>query len=56
MSSTVRVWKLKTVINPPTLGRSVRTCVGERFTSPLPLSAWRADPKCRKVHEKTHVS
>ena len=41
--------------NPPTLGRSVRPCMGERFTSPLPLSAWGSDPTCRKIHEKTRV-
>ena len=41
--------------NPPTLGRSVRTTMGERFTSPLPLSAWGSDPTCRKMHEKTHM-
>ena len=42
-------------LDPPTLGRSVRTPLGERFTSPLPLSAWGPDPTCCKIHEKTFV-
>ena len=41
--------------NPPTLGRSVRPSMGERFTSPLPLSAWGSDPTCRKRHKKTVI-
>ena len=41
--------------HPPTLRRSVRPNMGERFTSPLPLSASGSDPTCRKIHEKTRV-
>ena len=41
--------------NPPTLGRSVRSSLGERFTSPLPLSAWGSDPAGRQIHEKTRL-
>ena len=29
--------------------------MGEKFTSPLPLSAWGSDPTCRKIFEKTRV-
>ena len=38
--------------NPPTLGRSVRPLMGERFTSPLPLSASGSDPTCCKMYDK----
>ena len=41
--------------NPPTLGRSVRCSLGERFTSLLPLSAWGSDPAGRQIHEKTRL-
>ena len=41
--------------HPPTLSRSVRPNMGERFTSPLPLSAWGSDPAHRRIHKKTRL-
>ena len=44
-----------TITNPPTLGRNVRSSLGERFTFPLTLSAWGSDLAGRQMHEKTRL-
>ena len=55
--------ELQRLENPPTKFGRVRPrewgrvypLPRERFTSPLPLSAWGSDPTCPNIHEKTNV-